>query len=88
MRAAAQACGASPKTKARLPVRYVASTEREYPGRREASASTCGASTPAAAATSRRKSPVAPTPIGTVRTTGWPKVRRSHSHAVSASSGA
>ena len=52
MRAAAQACVASPKTNTRLPVRYVESTEREYHGRRECDArSSAGASsTPASAA--------------------------------------
>jgi hypothetical protein len=34
MRAAATACVASPKTKTRLPVRYVESIDREYHGRR------------------------------------------------------
>jgi hypothetical protein len=51
----------------------VLSTLREYQDIRESVAS--GAGRPASAATSARKSRVAPTPMGTVVVCGWPRLR-------------
>jgi hypothetical protein len=82
----------------RLPVRYVLSTEREYQGSRawlapsdaapaRSPARRGPASTPVAAATSAMNARVACTPMGTVRTSGMPKLFSSHRAAASATSG-